>query len=119
MRKLVLGIFVMLLVFDTNAQSTRDVGSSAPPPVYQASKKKKKFTFRGLFKKKEQTVKKPYETKAEFEERMKAVAKQKTKEARAAGKPENANKLYFGHKRKPKKRPPGKKKWCKICEFAH
>ncbi len=27
--------------------------------------------------------------------------------------------MYFGHKRKPKKRPPGKRKFCKECGMVH
>lgn len=99
------------------AQNTRNVGAAAPPPVYQASKKKAKFSFLGLFKR--NTSKKPMEESEAYEQRMKAVAKQKNKEARIAEKPQNSNPLYFGHKRPPKKRKNGKKKWCKICEFAH
>jgi hypothetical protein len=105
------------IVFDTKAQSTRDVGAKPPAPVYQASKKKS-FSF-GFLKKKQDNKKSGIETQQEFAQRMKAVNKQKKKEARIAGKPEYANKFYFGHKREPKKRPNGKKKYCKICEFAH
>ena len=98
-------------------QSTRDVGPKPPSPVYQSSKKSGGFS---LFKKNQQSgIKSPQETNEEFEQRMKAVVRQKSKEARIAGKPEYANKFYFGHKREPKKRPNGKKKYCKICQFAH
>lgn len=110
-------IFISCIVFESKGQSTRDVGYKPPAPVYQASKKKT-FSF-GLFKKKETNKKSGIETQEEFEGRMKAVNRQKKKEARMAGKPEYANKFYFGHKREPKKRPNGKKKYCKICEFAH
>lgn len=100
------------------AQSTRDTGTAPPRPIYQASKQKSKRGFLGIFKKKDNT-KKVVEEQDKFEERMKAVAKQKAKEARLANKKQYSNKFYFGHKREPKKRKPGKKKWCKICEFAH
>ena len=115
-----LAVFIILftcVVFQSNAQSTRDVGARPPAPVYQASKKKT-FSF-GLFKKKVSNKKSGIETQEEFEQRMKAVNRQKKKEARLAEKPEYSNKFYFGHKREPKKRPNGKKKYCKICEFAH
>jgi len=110
-------VFFFLGTFATFGQSTRDVGGKPPAPVYQSSKQKSGFA---LFKKKQvSAIKSPQETNEAFEQRMKAVAKQKSKEARLAGKPEAANKLYFGHKREPKKRPNGKKKYCKICQFAH
>lgn len=99
------------------AQSTRDVGTNPPPPIYQPYKQKSKKGFLGIFKKREE--KKTISEVEQFENRMKAVAKQKSKEARLANKNQYSNKLYFGHKRPPKKRKPGKKKWCKICEFAH
>ena len=103
-------VFICLLVASSVfGQSTRDVGAKPPAPVYQSSKKKSGgFSF---FKKKQQSaIKSPQETNEEFEQRMKAVVRQKSKEARLAGKPEYANKFYFGHKREPKKRPNGKKK---------
>ncbi|MCP4460210.1 MAG: hypothetical protein GY816_19630 [Cytophagales bacterium] len=107
-------------VFASKAQSTRDDEAKPSTPVYQASKSKKKLSFSMLFKsKKTNSQKLPYEQKEEFEKRMKAVAKEKSKEARIASKPQYSNKSYFGHKREPKKRAVGKKKYCKICEFAH
>ena len=117
MRIFLLGFIFFFFIAGASAQSTRDAGG-VPPPVYQSSKKTKKFFLFRMFERKE-SVKKPMEETEKFEARMKAVAKQKAKEARIAGKPEYANKFYFGHKREPKKRKPGKKKWCKICEFVH
>ena len=34
-------------------------------------------------------------------------------------KPQYSDPSYFGHKKKPKKRPPGKKKFCKECGMYH
>ena len=119
-RVVLLSIFLAGICLASTAQTTRDVEAKPSAPVYQSSKQKEKFSFANLFRKKKQDSRKlPYEQKAEFEKRMKAVAKQKAEEARKASKPQYSNKLYFGHKRKPKKRPVGKKKYCKICEFAH
>jgi len=121
MSKTLVAFFLIGVVsFSANGQTTRDVEVKPSAPVYQATKKKSGFSFAKLFKKKKTDTRKlPYEQKAEFEKRMKAVAKQKEEEARMARKPEYSNKLYFGHKRPPKKRKVGKKKYCKICEFAH
>ncbi len=118
MRFYLLAVCFFVVSLGSTAQSTRDAGSTAPRPVYQASKQKSRKGFLGIFKKKE-TSKKAIESQDKFEERMKAVAKQKDQEARLANKKQYSNKFYFGHKRPPKKRKPGKKKWCKICEFAH
>lgn len=106
----------------TNAQTTRDVETNPSYLVYPAAKQKQKSKFGSfkIFSKKKKTARKSlYETEKKFKERMKSVAKQKKKEARLARKPQYAKQEYFGHKRKPKKRPVGKKKYCKVCEFAH
>ena len=55
----------------------------------------------------------------EYQERMKAVAKQNRKDARLARKPQYSDPMYFGHKRKPKKRKPGKRKLCMECLVVH
>ncbi len=55
----------------------------------------------------------------EYEDRMQANAKRYKKEARLMKKPQYSDPSYFGHKRKPKKRPPGKRKFCKECEIVH
>lgn len=55
----------------------------------------------------------------EYKIRMKANVKKHKKEARLMKKPQYSDPSYFGHKRKPKKRPPGKRKFCKECEIVH
>ncbi|MDW7690978.1 hypothetical protein R9C00_20515 [Flammeovirgaceae bacterium SG7u.111] len=45
--------------------------------------------------------------------------RQMRKEARLAKKPQYNDAMYFGHKKKPKKRPPGKRKMCKECGMVH
>ncbi len=41
------------------------------------------------------------------------------KKAADLDKPQYSDPMYFGHKRKPKKRPPGKRKLCKECGLTH
>lgn len=120
MKNILLIPFLLLVCTNTtSAQTTRDAEVKPPAPAYQVSKKSK-FSLAQLFtKKKTDTRKLPYEQKKEFEARMSRVAKQKKKDARLASKPQYSKQEYLGHKRKPKKRPVGKKKYCKICEFAH
>ncbi|MGB0521956.1 MAG: hypothetical protein ACPGJS_03300 [Flammeovirgaceae bacterium] len=48
-----------------------------------------------------------------------ARRKELHKQAREAGKPQYANPMYFGHKKKPKKRKKGKRKFCKECGIVH
>lgn len=55
----------------------------------------------------------------EFRQRMKENAKEARKRARLMKKPQYSDPLYFGHKRKPKKRPVGKRKLCKECGIVH
>lgn len=55
----------------------------------------------------------------EYEDRMEANAKRYKKEAKLAEKPQYSDPSYFGHKKKPKKRPVGKRKFCKECKIVH
>ena len=50
-----------------------------------------------------------------------AEAKRKAykKEERIASRPQYTNQTYFGHKKKPKKRKRGKRKFCKECGIVH
>jgi hypothetical protein len=40
-------------------------------------------------------------------------------EQKMADSPQYTDKMYFGHKRPPKKRPLGKRKFCKECGMKH
>jgi hypothetical protein len=55
----------------------------------------------------------------EYEDRQEANAKRAQEQAKAMEKPRYADPTYFGHKSKPKKRAPGKKKFCKQCGISH
>lgn len=55
----------------------------------------------------------------EFHQRMKENARKRKKLARISQKPQYSDPTYFGHKKKPKKRAPGKKKLCKECKIVH
>ncbi len=55
----------------------------------------------------------------EYHARMRDNQKRYRKMARLSEKPQYSDPSYFGHKRKPKKRPPGKKKLCKECSIIH
>lgn len=98
----------------TYGQYQQNAGPSAYDPGAQqpaaGSPKSSGFNF---FKKKNLT---PEE---EFEQRMKANAKKYRKQEKMAEKPQYSDPMYFGHKRPPKKRPPGKKKFCKVCGMKH
>ena len=57
--------------------------------------------------------------KQEYRERMVANAKKYEKMAKEMEKPQYSDPSYFGHKNPPKKRKPGKKKFCKECRIRH
>jgi hypothetical protein len=59
------------------------------------------------------------QAREEFEERMKQNAKKYEEQAKMAEKPQYSDPSYFGHKKKPKKRPVGKRKLCKECGIVH
>lgn len=121
MKRLYIIAFAIFLSGVALGQDTRSAETPKPPrPQYQAVKKEKKSLFSFLKKKKTD----PHSsTKAEevaaFRKRMKKVYKQKAKEEKLAKKPEYSDPSYFGHKRPPKKRPPGKQKFCKVCKMKH
>ncbi|MEL7148295.1 MAG: hypothetical protein AAFO69_18115, partial [Bacteroidota bacterium] len=116
------GILMMMFFmvsFQSYGQSTRSVEEILEQRSAKQSTKKKKKKF-SLFKKKGDS---PFKTSAdmreEYEDRMKANMKKARKEGRMSKKPQYSDPSYFGHKRPPKKRPPGKKKFCKECHIVH
>ena len=71
-------------------------------------------------KKVKHSMSKEFDRKVEeYEKRMIQNARNSEKMAREMKKPQYADPTYFGHKKKPKKRPPGKKKFCKECQMYH
>lgn len=76
-------------------------------------KKKKKESFRSTYNKSLE------KKKVDFQDLMVANAKRKKKEAKKMKKPQYSDPLYFGHKKKPKKRRLGKRKFCKECGIVH
>lgn len=60
-----------------------------------------------------------YDSQQEFDDRMQARAKTNRRNERLLSKPQYSDPTYFGHKRTPKKRPPGKMKFCKECGLRH
>jgi len=75
--------------------------------------KKKKKSFLQIFNKRLE------QKREDFYERMEDNAKEKKRMARKMQHPKYSDPMYFGHKRKPKKRPPGKRKFCKECKIVH
>jgi hypothetical protein len=55
----------------------------------------------------------------QFYQRLEDNAKRKRKIERKMKHPQYSDFSYFGHKRKPKIRPVGKRKFCKECGIVH
>ena len=55
----------------------------------------------------------------EYYERMEDNVKKYKRMARIMKRPQYSDWSYFGHKRKPKKRPVGKRKFCEECGIVH
>jgi len=55
----------------------------------------------------------------EYQQRMKQNTRKYNKIERQKDNPQYSDPMYFGHKRKPKKRPVGKRKFCKVCGIEH
>lgn len=97
-----------------------------PNPVYlNTSTKVKRDPKRTSTKAKSKSPKKRSfewqldQKKKEFDKRMVANMRRYKKEARISKKPQYSDPSYFGHKRKPKKRPVSKRKFCKECLIVH
>ncbi len=124
--KNVTGAFLMILLcfsLTSYAQNSRETAKEEKAPgkaVQRSSRVAGRNTIHKKNKKPGKSYERYYDIKIkEFEDRMNAVALDKKKKERAMKKPQYSDPSYFGHKRKPKKRPPGKKKYCKECGLYH
>ena len=114
-------IFILVFLIGISqvgfAQDSRTTEPSAK--VYRAT-----YTAEQLVAIREAVLKHPY-TKyydrliEEYEHRMVDNVKKYKVMARKMQKPQYSDPSYFGHKRKPKKREVGKRKYCKECEIVH
>jgi hypothetical protein len=106
------------MVISGFGQTSRDVAPIQPPAkVYPTNKQTKKKLFAS--KKKRNHLKTREEEIKDFRARIKKVGKEKAKIAKKMDKPQYTDFSYFGHKKPPIKRPPGKRKFCKECGIRH
>lgn len=103
---------LLLLSWQAEAQSSREIETSQKQGAQYNSKQKVKKAKKLKKNKYDQLVE-------EYEDRMKANAKAAKKAAKEMEKPQYSDPTYFGHKKPPKKRPPGKRKFCKECGIVH
>jgi len=97
--------------FDTGtAPNSRNPSLKVESRVFSPKKAK-------VFKHKKVNVK--HTARYEFYERVEKAAREKQYVLKKLSKPQYSNKLYFGHKHKPKKRPPHKMRYCDQCGIRH
>jgi len=89
-----------------------------------AQKKKNMQQYPSTRSNKQQAKKGKKQKKVKFDPNTTKKFKPKSKRelrrlAKMKKKPQYSDPLYFGHKKKPKKRPPGKQKYCKECGMRH
>jgi hypothetical protein len=124
MKKLLISLVLFFFAMGmTLAQSDK-----SPPRTSKGDDYFKEYEFKNkkaekkLRKRKSKTssIQVYYDKKIEeYRTRMKENAKRYRKMAKEMKKPQYSDPTYFGHKNPPKKRPPGKKKFCKVCEIVH
>ncbi len=119
--RIVFSLIFTLFAVAAQAQTGNDKQANSFEPFEQkesaaqkrSMKKKGKKSARAMFNKHLDVKKK------EYDKRMQANAKEAKKMRREMEKPQYSDPSYFGHKKKPKKRPPGKRKFCKECGIWH
>jgi len=105
--------FVLIAAgWEATAQSSRDITT----PQQQGAQYNSKQTSKG---RKKVRADKYDRLQKEYDERMKDNLKENKKEARLMEKPQYSDPSYFGHKRPPKKRPVGRRKFCSECGIVH
>jgi hypothetical protein len=115
---LVLFLLTTLIHSTTFAQDSRSIGNSPKSNNYFQVSSKQVAAVLEIYQKHPYTL--YYDNLiVEYEERMKANVHKYKVMARKMRKPQYSDPSYFGHKRKPKKRPVGKRKYCKECEIVH
>jgi hypothetical protein len=107
-------LFTCLLYAEGQAQNEKkskgptSLDSSTPSKVYSPKVSRKK--------KSSQTT---YDARDKYYDRAEQLEKTRRKNESLDDKPQYKNFQYFGHKKPPKKRPPQKMKYCKICGIRH
>lgn len=113
---LFLSFFVVTLVGygqESGSQKPQQKAPSSLDPYYPKEVKMPKKA------KKKPSSGPTYESQAQFQARMEKTVKEKRKAEKEMMKPQYSDPMYFGHKRPPKKRKPGKMKFCKECGIRH
>jgi hypothetical protein len=122
----VISILVLILLTTTvygqsskkkNKRSAKATEQSSPAPNTLDPNAEERYVPKKAKKKPSKGA--TYESEQEYYDRMAALEKTRRKNERMLDKPQYSDPSYFGHKRPPKKRPPGKMKYCKVCGLRH
>jgi hypothetical protein len=114
----ILIISTFLINYSLFAQDSRSIGADSPKSkVFLASSKQAEALLEA-YRSHPYTI--YYDNLiVEYEKRMRTNAHKYKVMARKMKKPQYSDPSYFGHKRKPKKRAVGKRKYCHECEIVH
>lgn len=126
--RILITLLLLTLAFSTFAQSKKKRRKSAnteqnAPTTLEPGEEpyypKKEYGPKKSRKSRKKGGGPTYESQDEFEARMRETVKTIRKNEKNLMRPQYTNPMYFGHKRPPKKRPPGKMKYCKVCGIRH
>lgn len=109
------GLIIVILLI-VGAQGLRAQNQSNQPSSLQPNLPKKVYSPKVSRKKSKGPT---YDARDKFYDRMEKLEKKKKKNMKNESNPRYSDFQYFGHKKPPKKRPPEKMKYCKICGIRH
>jgi hypothetical protein len=117
-KKTILFIATFLVAYSLLAQDSRSVGAKSKKNTVFLAQSEQTAALLDAYRSHPYTI---YYNNliVEYEKRMKANVRKYKVMARKMKKPQYSDPSYFGHKRKPKKRAVGKRKFCKECEIVH
>ena len=98
---------------NSRGRAEQDVSITTPEVHEKQNRRNYKKTFRYKY------FKYHSDLIDQYHRRMKKVKRDRKRMARVMKKPQYSDPSYFGHKRKPKKRPVGKMKLCEDCGIRH
>ena len=109
--------FVVLLAICWNVSKGQTSLSPATAPKQETTKKFYSPRLKKTAKYKKPKVK--HTAQYEFYQRVEQAARDKQRILKKLSKPQFSDPSYFGHKRKPKKRPPHRMRYCSECHIRH
>lgn len=119
--RLLLGSFVLSgsIALAQNIPNSLTPGETGVSSTVNSPKKKhsKFFAPRKPASFKKGKVK--YSARYEFYERVEKAAKEKQRLMKILARSQYSDPSYFGHKKKPKRRPPHKMRFCDECHIRH